>query len=46
MNTQDTNNLQNELNDSIKLEQAQPAQESQSVEIHVEGFTLFAETMK
>ena len=40
MNTQETNELQAELNDL-----AAP-QETQSVEIHVEGFVLFAETLQ
>lgn len=43
MNTQDTEKLQDELQDANSTEQAV---EAQSVEIHVQGFTLFAETMK
>jgi hypothetical protein len=49
MNTQDTNDLQDSLNElsAQSVEQSQPteAPQKQSVEIHVTGFTLFAETM-
>jgi hypothetical protein len=49
MNTQDTNELQDSLNElsAQSVEQSKPAEtpQKQSVEIHVTGFTLFAETM-
>jgi hypothetical protein len=46
MNTQETNDLQESLNElsAQSVEQTETPQK-QSVEIHVTGFTLFAETM-
>jgi hypothetical protein len=49
MNTQETNDLQESLNELsaqlVEQSHSTEAPQKQSVEIHVTGFTLFAETM-